>query len=186
MRIAIGHIALIEKEKRQHITIQTVEELCSMGHDAYALIVGAPSEQSSDYVSQLKASTETELLAKRVFFLGRRKDIPDIMRNLDIIIIPSSFEGFPLTGLEACAAGVPIIACDVGGAKEFIDVSGAGVCFKFDDSQDAAHKIESVLLNKENHITAGTEFAKRNTATLYAKAFGKVFAKLDTGVDSRL
>lgn len=174
MRIAIGHIALIEKDKRQHITIQTVEKLCSMGHDAYGLIIGSSSVQSEDYHKQIKVDVDSLGLNNRVFFLGRRNDVPDIMTQLDVVIIPS-VEGFPLTGLESCAAGVPIAACDVGGAKEFIKVSGSGVYFKFDDPDDAALSIVKCLHQREEYTDNGIRFAKDCSTKNYADSLSSIF-----------
>ena len=174
MRIIIGHIALIEKDKRQHITIQAVEKLCSMGHDAYGLIIGSHSMQSEEYHKQIKDEVDSLGLTNRVIFLGRRNDVPDILTQIDVVIIPS-VEGFPLTGLEACAAGVPIVACDVGGAKEFIEVSGSGVCFKFDDPDDASVSIVNCLNQRNEYADNGKRFAKGCSTMNYKESLSNIF-----------
>lgn len=53
--------------------------------------------------------------------LGERKDIPQILRSVDIFIHPSRFEGFGIAVLEAMACGKPVIATAVGGAKDMIE-----------------------------------------------------------------
>ena len=62
-------------------------------------------------------------LFERVFFLGERADIPDLMRNLDIYVSSSMTEGVPLVILEAMSTGLPCIATEVGGVAEVVKES---------------------------------------------------------------
>ena len=91
---------------------------------------------------ELNQKAEQYDLREHVTFLGRRNDIPDLLKMIDMLIIPSAFEGFPLAGLEAAAAGVPVIACDAAGAEEFIRVSGDGVTFTEDDVESATDAVK--------------------------------------------
>jgi glycosyltransferase involved in cell wall biosynthesis len=59
-------------------------------------------------------------LNTRVHFLGFRTDAPEIVRDLDVLVVPSRSEGTPLVVLEAMSAGVPIVANRVGGIPEQI------------------------------------------------------------------
>lgn len=56
----------------------------------------------------------------RVVFLGRRDDVPDLLACADLFVLPSLFEGLPLSVLEAMAAGTPVVASAVGGVEEAI------------------------------------------------------------------
>jgi sugar transferase (PEP-CTERM/EpsH1 system associated) len=55
-----------------------------------------------------------------VWMPGARNDIADIMRNLDIFVLPSKAEGISNTILEAMATGLPVVATNVGGNPELI------------------------------------------------------------------
>lgn len=57
-------------------------------------------------------------MQNRVRFLGRRKDIAELMVQCDIFALISNSEGFPRSTLEAMRSGLPVIVSDVGGAKE--------------------------------------------------------------------
>mgnify|MGYP000058240189 CR=1 FL=1 len=50
-------------------------------------------------MTELNQKVEQYDLREHVIFLGRRNDIPDLLKMIDILIIPSAFEGFPLAGL---------------------------------------------------------------------------------------
>jgi len=62
----------------------------------------------------------------KVSFLGERNDVEEILSSSDIFVLPSNWEGLPLSILEAMRAGLPVIATDVGGVSEIItnDING--------------------------------------------------------------
>jgi sugar transferase (PEP-CTERM/EpsH1 system associated) len=51
---------------------------------------------------------------------GERADVPDVMQGLDCFVLPSQAEGISNTILEAMAAGLPVLATDVGGNAELV------------------------------------------------------------------
>jgi len=58
--------------------------------------------------------------APRVHWLGYRTDIPEILRALDIMAVPSHWEGFGLVAAEALAAGVPVVAARASSLPEIV------------------------------------------------------------------
>jgi N-acetyl-alpha-D-glucosaminyl L-malate synthase BshA len=63
-------------------------------------------------------------VAGAVELLGERVDLPEVLRDADLFVLPSETESFGLAALEAMACGVPVIASDVGGVSEVV-VHGA-------------------------------------------------------------
>ena len=116
--IVIGHIALIQRSKKQWFTIELLKKLRTEGYDAVGVFAGECREP--EYMKELDQKVEQYGLKESVTFLGRRNDIPNLLKMIDMLIIPSAFEGFPLAGLEAAAAGVPVVACNAACAEEFI------------------------------------------------------------------
>lgn len=68
-------------------------------------------------------------VAERVIFLGHRSDILELLKASDIFIFPSLWEGLGIAGIEAMAAGIPVIASNRHGIKDYaIDGSTAILC----------------------------------------------------------
>jgi glycosyltransferase involved in cell wall biosynthesis len=65
-------------------------------------------------------------IAERVRFLGERHDVARLLVHCDLFVLPSLYEGLPLTVLEAMAAGKPVVATSVGGTDEAVlnDITG--------------------------------------------------------------
>ena len=65
-------------------------------------------------------------LSSQVWLPGARNDIPEVMRALDVFVLPSLAEGISNTILEAMASGVPVVATRAGGNPELVDDHASG------------------------------------------------------------
>jgi glycosyltransferase involved in cell wall biosynthesis len=81
----------------------------------------------------------------RVLFLGYREDIPDLLACCNLFVLPSFFEGLPLSILEAMAAGKPVIASAIGGNDEVITHGENGLLVPKSDPAALADAIRAVL-----------------------------------------
>jgi glycosyltransferase involved in cell wall biosynthesis len=68
----------------------------------------------------LEEKAERLGISHRVAFLGHRSDVPQLLAGCDVFVLPSLYEGFPLSVLEAMAAGRPVVATAVGGTPEAV------------------------------------------------------------------
>ena len=66
-------------------------------------------------------------LSERVELLGARGDIPELLARSDVFVLSSRSEGFPVSVLEAMAAGLPVVATDVGGVAEAVEDGETGL-----------------------------------------------------------
>ena len=173
MSLIIGHIALVQRSKKQDFVLDVIEQLEKEGFDVIGLFAGEVRDE--EFMNELEEKVITKGLSKCVQFLGRRNDIPDLLKIIDVLMIPSSFEGFPLAGLEAAAAGVPVAACNAAGAKEFIRVSGNGMTFMEDDVDCAVDAVKSILKAIECYQRSGIAFAGEMTDQKYAAKIEKIF-----------
>jgi glycosyltransferase involved in cell wall biosynthesis len=82
-------------------------------------------------------------------FPGPRLDLFEILKILDLYVLPSEWEGLPLSLLETMAAGCPIVATNVGGIPKAIEDGISGVLVEAKNSGQLANGIIRILSNKE-------------------------------------
>lgn len=82
-----------------------------------------------------------------VILLGRRSDVPDLLATADVLVSTSAWEGQPINVQEALAAGVPIVATDVGGTREVTD--GAARLVPYPDADALTSQLTAVLTDPE-------------------------------------
>ena len=68
-------------------------------------------------------------IADKVWFTGFRDDLPELIRAIDVFVLPSLNEGISNTLLEAMAAGRPVVAGRVGGNPEIVDSDSCGILY---------------------------------------------------------
>jgi sugar transferase (PEP-CTERM/EpsH1 system associated) len=113
----------------------------------------------------LKAEIESMVkefgLDKQVSILGTRTDIPELMSIMDLFVLPSFSEGLSLTLIEACAAGLPIVATRVGGNEEVVVDQLNGLTVPSNDQEALAKAITSLLSDVETSRKMGNNARER-------------------------
>ena len=88
-------------------------------------------------------------LSDNVVFLGFRKDIPELCNTADISAFPSRIEGLGLAGIEAMAAGVPLVSSNVHGILDYVIDGETGYACNPDDVDGFAAAISKLATDKE-------------------------------------
>ncbi len=83
-------------------------------------------------------------LGARAVFLGERRDIPAVLASLDVSVLPSDSESLSNAIIESMAAGVPVIASDVGGNPELVG-EGRGLLVNPGSKEALAQAMSSML-----------------------------------------
>lgn len=84
-------------------------------------------------------------LGDAIHFLGSRPDVPDILEASDIFLLPSQYEGMPLSVIEAMAKGLPVAATRVSGIPEALGDTGCLLPDPRTHPKEAIYEIERVL-----------------------------------------
>lgn len=95
--------------------------------------------------AHLEASLRGGGLERRVRMLGHRRDIDALMRASDLFVLPSHYEGQPLSLLEAMAYGLPVVSSDAGGIPELICHQVEGLIHRRSDPADLLEKLNWAL-----------------------------------------
>jgi glycosyltransferase involved in cell wall biosynthesis len=106
-------------------------------------------------------------LGDRVWMPGSRNDVPELMRGIDLFVLPSLAEGISNTVLEAMACGLPVVATAVGGNTELVEAERSGLLVPPGDSGRLAQAMERFALDTELRRRAG-ERARARAERLFS------------------
>ena len=130
----LGVVGQISPWKGLVDVIMVMPKVLSHFSEARLLIVGEPKFDTASarydnvaYLKELKSLVEKLNLKKEVIFTGERSDIPEVMKAIDLLILPSWEEPFGRVLIEAMAMEKPVISTNKGGPTEIVedDVTGA-------------------------------------------------------------
>lgn len=154
--ILIGCVGRLEKQKGQKYLIEAFSELVQQHPSAILLIVGDGAERK--FLETLAKKLEVNNVVK---FLGKRNDVPEILKLLDIFVLPSLYEGMSNALMEAMASGLPIITTNILENRELIRDSRVGILVPPKDSNSIAQAINSLV----------NDFGMRNALGDNAKSY---------------
>lgn len=124
-------------------------------------------------------------VAQRCVFLGHRSDVPDLLAAADLLVLPSLFEGLPVSVLEAMAAERPVVATAIGGTDEAVTHELNGLLVPPGDPAALAAAIHRVRVDPalaHRLAAAGRgrlerEFSSATTAREVMKVYDEVMAQ---------
>jgi glycosyltransferase involved in cell wall biosynthesis len=156
----IGTLGRLVQQKGHEVLLEALTELPG----ARAVIVGEGPNRS-----------ELERLARqlgvddRLELPGWSDDAPGRLPTFDVFVLPSHDEGLPLAMLEAMAAGVPVVASDVGSIREAVEHDRSGLLVRPGDPHALAAAVRS-LLDDADRRTRLVEAARRTVLSSFTAA----------------
>jgi len=130
------------------------------GRDVRFLMIGARS-LDKNYQSEVETLAQQLRLDHRVIFTGQRQDVPDILRDVDIVVHPSLTEGLSNVILEAMAAGIPVVATRVGGNPELVEDGRTGLLVRVENAGEIADAVCQLLDRPEMACALGRRARQR-------------------------
>ncbi len=137
---SIGAVGELTWNKSYPTLIRAMGELKRRGKEAYLCVVGEGEERHF-----LELLIEEEGVADRVLLVGFVDGAARYMPAFDIYTLPSIKEGLPYVLLEAGAAGLPVVASNVGGIGDIIVPHQTGLLAKPKDHNALANHLEELL-----------------------------------------
>src|SRR5262249_45835054 len=114
-------IANLAPHKGQETAVRAIAGLRDLGLEAGLWLVGAERSEGQGYLATLQRLVQDLQVQDRVTFAGFRNDVAQLLRAADMVLLPSTSEGLPLTILEAQAAGALVLAAPTAGIPEVIE-----------------------------------------------------------------
>lgn len=137
-----GHIFLLEAFS-QVIKSYPEARLCLVGRDGCG------------FKKELESFARKKDILKNIYFLGERRDIPELLRAFDIFALPSLTEGLGISLLEAMYLGLPAVASGTEGVLEIIEDKKDGILSSSGSPYALATKIESLLKDRNKSEQLG-------------------------------
>jgi glycosyltransferase involved in cell wall biosynthesis len=99
-------------------------------------------------------------IGKPVVFLGDRRDVPAVLASCDISVLTSDSESLSNAIMESMAAGLPVVACRVGGNDELIRDGENGFLVQPGNDEELAERIERLVNSIEMRTSFGAAAKK--------------------------
>jgi glycosyltransferase involved in cell wall biosynthesis len=163
-RIRLLLAANVLPDKGQHTAVAALGELVKTGGDAVLYLAGeVPFSAPNGYATEVKDLAQRLGVAERVVWLGRRDDLPALIRACTTVLLPTTTEGMARIILEAMALGRPVISTPVGGNTDLILHGLTGLLVEPGDVKGLSEAIRRLGDNPRD-VQSMIEAAKRHVA----------------------
>ena len=182
--IVIGNIARFYENKDQQTLLRALKIVLDDYKNVFLLLAGdGPlKEKMQDLAKDLKIN-------KQVQFLGNRRDIPNLLKIMDIFVLSSKREGLPIVLLEAMASGVPVVATNVDGNGELVTHNETGMLVLPNNPKALAEVIIQLLKDKARMkkigINGKNRVEKEFTFATMVRTYEDIYKSLVNGKISK-
>jgi glycosyltransferase involved in cell wall biosynthesis len=121
-----------------HADLLPALEALAVGFGAFrCLFIG-----DGELRDELMQAVRERGLEDKVIFTGRRDDVPALLKSIDIVVMPSRWEGLPIALLEAMAMSKPVLAAAVGGIPGVVEHGRTGLLVEPGDLRQMAGQLK--------------------------------------------
>lgn len=154
--LVIGHIGGFSQVKNQKFALEIFAEVLKMHENSWIVFAG-----DGELLEEMKAYAKELKVGKKAIFLGAVADVDKLFAAIDIMILPSLYEGLPLVVLEAQAEGLPCLVsdtvtrkCSVSDLVKFLPLS--------DDKENWAKRVVQIsCINRNESCIEGQKALKK-------------------------
>lgn len=137
--VTVGRII---RDKGFHILEESIK-MCESLTGVVFLIIGTGS-----YMETMKKELDSLIKSKKVFFLGHRNDVQQILYECDIFVLPTLHETLSIALLEASSASLPLIASNTGGVPEIVENGYNGILVNPGSAVEIKNAITTLYLDQ--------------------------------------
>lgn len=171
-KVTIIHIGRFTEQKNHKELIESFKLVHDNKPDTVLKLIGAGKLEQN-----IRKKVKELNLDDCVEFLGLKSNVYPYLYNADIFVLPSLWEGMPITLIEAMGTGLPIVATEVGGIPDMIRNNETGLLV--DANRDQISEALLKLINTENlrerigkaAIEASRQFSVEEMTNKYAKLY---------------
>ena len=150
-KLVVGMIACLKPQKSPMDFVDVAALVLKKNKQAHFVLVG-DGELRHDVENRIRLQG----IGNHFTLLGWQTDMPEVYRNLDIVVLTSLWEGLPCVFSEAMAGNLPIVATNVDGAREAIVNGDNGFLHEPHDIEGMAASVLKLIRDPELRETMGT------------------------------
>jgi L-malate glycosyltransferase len=143
--IRVGMIARMNDRGKRHEIFLRVAARLAPQFPALAFVLAGDGPLRAE----LEGLARNLGVGERIVFLGERRDIPAVLAALDISVLTSDSESLSNVILESMAAGVPVVAANVGGNPELVQNGETGLLFPGGSEEGLAEALHVLITQPE-------------------------------------
>lgn len=136
----VGMVAALRVEKDHGLFLRAARRLAARFPAARFVVAGDGPEREA-----IERACRELSLGDAALVLGPRSDIPDVLRALDVAVLPSRAETLPLVLMEAAACATPVVATDVGSVRDVVLDGETGFLVPIGDEAGLAGHVARLL-----------------------------------------
>ena len=106
-KFVIGNVARFMKQKNHTFTLDLFKKIYELNKNAILMLLG-----DGELLSEMKQKAKDLQIEKNVMFMGNIDNVYEMYQAMDLFLLPSLFEGLPVVGIEAQAAGLKCVMSD--------------------------------------------------------------------------
>lgn len=175
----VGNVGRLSKQKGMEYYIQAVPTVLKQYPNTCFFVIG-----SGDLEQKLRTIAKELSVEENIYFLGYRKDIQNLMSQLDLVVLSSLWEGLPLTLIEAFSVGRTVIATSVDGTIELVD-GKTGILIEPKNSVQIAEQVIWMIEHPKEKMEMEQAARKRYEKEFSMKKFSKEYIKFYKGLDKK-
>jgi len=168
--VVVTCVAEFIERKNHNFLLDAWRELTKRYNSAHLLLVG-----KGERMEILQKRVEKEQIP-RVYFLGYRRDVPQILKETDIAALVSKHEGLPKCIMEAMAMGLPVVASNVRGNRDLVENEHTGFLVELGDISGLIRALERLVSDPALRAAMGA--AGRNKIQDYSQ--DRVLAEMNS------
>ena len=176
-----GTVGRLEPIKGQRVLIGAFARVAQELTDAKLLMIG-----DGELREELEGLAGTLGISPKVIFAGWRDDVGELLRLMDVFVLPSHNEGMGKALVEAMYAGLPAIASNVGGIPEVVEDNQQGVLVTPGSSKSLAREMIALAKDDEKRRKLGISAAAKARRFSDAEMVTKIQKLYETLAKERL
>jgi glycosyltransferase involved in cell wall biosynthesis len=182
----VGTVGRLHPRKDLETFVRAAAHVAARAPGARFVVVGsAEAPVELEYGRRVEALVRELGLEGRLTFAGARRDMPAVMKALDLFVLTSRHEGFGRVVAEAMAAARPVVVANEGAPPELVEDGRFGVCAAPADAADFGEKILAQLAAPEAAAAMGARAAERARGFDAAAVAARVLERYHALVEGR-